>query len=266
MAYLLQKIYFVYFLLLFVILIIIAIPFTLIFGMLPQKWRDKMMHTMLSVGGSFLFLITGIIPVNKNREKINFKNSYIIMPTHKSYLDAAALYSSIPVVFKTLAKKEIEKVPLYNIIYRSVCITIDRTSVAAKAAGFRKMKTELQQGNSIVIFPEGTFADEPQKNLLPFHDGGFTLAIMQQADILPILYLDTIQRMHPKQITKMSPGINKAIFLAPISVSKLNKDDAVKLKLYTQHYMQYCIDSYYHDKNADIWLLSQKYLSQNLIS
>lgn len=266
MTYFLQNIYFIYFLILFVILILIAIPFTLLFGLLPQKWQDKLMHTMLRAGASILFMLTGIIQVNKNRKNINFKKSYIIMPTHKSYLDAAALYSSIPVVFKTLAKKEIEKVPLYNIIYRSVCITIDRTSVTAKAAGFRKMKTELQQGNSIVIFPEGTFADEPQKNLLPFHDGGFTLAIMQQADILPILYMDTELRMHPKHITKMSPGINKAIFLAPISVNKLNKEDTIKLKLYTQNYMQYCIDCFHLNKNADIWTLSQNYLSQNILS
>lgn len=266
MVYFLQKIYFIYFLLLFIILILIAIPFTLLFGLLPQKMQDKMMYYMLRAGGGLLFLLTGIIPINKNKKNINFNKSYIIMPTHKSYLDAATLYSSIPVVFKTLAKKEIERVPLYNIIYRSVCITIDRTSVSAKAAGFRKMKSELQQGNSIVIFPEGTFADVPQKNLLPFHDGAFTLAIMQQADILPILYLDTEARMHPKHITRMSPGLNRAIFLAPISVSKFNKEDMVKLKLYTQHYMQYCIDSYYHDKNVDLWLLSKKYLSQNVMS
>ena len=59
-------------------------------------------------------------PKNYHRSKIDFSKSYIITPNHQSFIDAAIIYTSIPQLFKSLGKKEIEKTPIYGIIYKMV--------------------------------------------------------------------------------------------------------------------------------------------------
>lgn len=241
-------------------------PFTFLFLILPKKQCDIAMFRLMKFGANALFILSGIIPKNFHRQKINFSKSYIIIPNHSSYIDAASIYTSIPTVFKTLGKKEIEKVPIYGIIFKTVCITVDRSSLSARALSFRKMKNELESGLSIVIFPEGTFADAPPPELLPFQDGSFTLAIMQQTDLLPILYLDACNRMHPSRYAEMSMGYSRAVFLPSLSVKNLEKADVQGLKQYTQNYMQRCMD-FIRERNAEeVWNFALEYQKQHVYS
>ncbi len=261
-----QFIYFMYFVLLFALLIVFSIPFTLLFLLFPKRICDIAMFRLMKFGANTLFIMSGIIPKNYHRERTDFSKSYIIIPNHQSYIDAASIYTSIPIVFKTLGKKEIEKVPIYGIIFKAVCITVDRSSLSARALSFRKMKTELENGLSIAIFPEGTFADIPQTELLPFQDGSFTLSIMQQADLLPILYLDASNRMHPSRFTEMSIGLSRAVFLPKIAVSNLEKKDVEKLKQYTQKYMQSCHNFILENNAKEVWDFALNYQKNNVLS
>lgn len=190
--------------------------------------------------------MVGFIQVNYHRRKIDFKKSYIITLNHQSFLDAAHIYTSIPHVFKTLGKIELLKTPIYGLIYKSVVITVDRSSLRARANSFRKMQKELEKGISIALFPEGTFPDEVREEFLPFQNGAFTLALMQETDILPILFLDTARRMPPKHIIQCTPGLNRSVFLPPVSTKGMTKEDTDALKQYVQSYMQDCL---YHARN-----------------
>jgi len=200
------------------------------------------MFWLMKIISNTLFICVGMIPLNYHRKKINFSKSYIITPNHQSFLDAAVIYTSIPHVFKTLGKKELEKTPIYGVIYKTVVITVDRSSMTARAASFRKMKSELDMGNSIVIFPEGTFSDQPQLNLLPFQDGSFSLALMQQVDVLPVLFIDSAQRLHPSNLLRFTPGWNRSVYLPPIASNRFTKNDVAHFKQYTQNYMQDCLN------------------------
>lgn len=224
------------------------------------------MFRLMKFGANTLFILSGIFPKNFHRQKIDFDKSYIIIPNHSSYIDAASIYTSIPNVFKTLGKKEIEKVPIYGIIFKAVCITVDRSSLAARALSFRRMKNELESGLSIVIFPEGTFADTPPSHLLPFQDGCFTLAIMQKTDLLPILYLDACNRMHPSRFAEMSIGYNRAVFLPSLSVKNLEKGDVQNFKRYVQNYMQSCMDFIRAQNAEEVWNFALEYQKQHVFS
>ncbi len=255
--------YFVYFLLLFAILILLSFPVTLMLILFPKTVLDRSMFWMMKSGSYLLFYLSGIHPRHYHRKKVPFDQSYIIIPTHKSYIEAATLYTSIPCLFKTLGKKEIEKIPIYGLIFKAVCISVDRSSLSARAMSFRKMKQELEQGLSIVIFPEGTFPDTPQHHLLPFQDGSFSLAIMQQTDLLPVLFPDSSKRMHPFHFTQMSPGVNRAIFLPPVRVSGLQKKDLQVLKTFCEGYMQKCLDYCQQNDIAGVWNFALLYLEQH---
>lgn len=247
---------------LFACLILLAFPITLLTLLLPSRVQDIIMFWLLKIISNCWFLFSGILPINYHRKKINFNKSYLLLPNHQSYMDAAIIYTSIPHIFKSLGKKEIEKTPIYGVIYKSVVITVDRSSVHAKATSFRKMKAYLEKGCSILLFPEGTFPSKAQQDLMPFQNGGFTLAIMQQVDILPILFLDTANRLSPANVLQLSPGVNRAVFLPVISVHHLTSKDSDTLKEYTQLYMQTCLDFCKSNSPKHVWLFAVNYLQQ----
>ncbi len=255
--------YFLYACCWLIVLLLLSFPITLILLLFPEKIKDYGMFWLLKVISNAWFILCGMIPYNYNRRKIDVTKSYIITPNHQSFLDAAIVYTSIPHLFKTLGKKEIEKIPIYGIIYKTVVITVDRSSMTAKAASFRRMKKELEEGISIVLFSEGTFTNEPQEQLNPFQIGGYSLAIMQQADILPILYLDTARRLHPSKLLQITPGMNRAVFLPPLSASNVQKQDAERLKNYAQHYMQSCLDFSRTNQKKEIWNYALSWLQLN---
>lgn len=244
-------------------LILFAFPFALLLSLMPKKWRDWGMFLILKFISNAWFIFGGMWPKNYHRSKIDFSKSYIITPNHQSFIDAAIIYTSIPQLFKSLGKKEIEKTPIYGIIYKMVVITVDRTSVSAKANSFRRMKKEMDEGLSIVLFPEGTFANKPQTELMPFENGSFALAHMQQVDILPVLFLNTVNRMHPSKLYLVTPGWNKAVFLPPISTTEMEKADLDLLKNYCQQYMQVCLDFCRKNNPTLVWDFAVTWLQNN---
>ncbi|HMN32333.1 MAG TPA: lysophospholipid acyltransferase family protein [Chitinophagaceae bacterium] len=219
----------------------------------------------MKLSANILLFTTGLIPTNLFRKKVDFSKTYIIIPNHSSYLDAVNIYTAMPKIFKSLGKKELENVPVYGTIFKTVCISIDRSSLKARALSFRKMKAELERGISILIFPEGTFPDEPRNDLLPFLDGCFSLAIMQQVELLPVLFQDSSNRIHPSNILKISIGKNRSIFLPPISTNQLQKDDIEKLKLFTQNYMQSCKDFLAGNEPSQLWNYAMEYQKNHSI-
>lgn len=260
-----QFIYFIYVISWFVILIIASFIVTLFLLLLPNRIKDKGMYYNMKIISNLWFILCGIITKNYNREKIDFSKSYIITPNHQSFIDAAIIYTVVPTLFKSLGKKEIEKAPIYGIIYKIVVITVDRSSMMARAASFRKMKKELEIGVSIVLFSEGTFSNTIQTELLPFQIGGYSLAILQKVDVLPVLFLDAAKRHHPSKVWKFSPGLNRAVYLPPLSTHAIDKTHANHLKDYAQLYMQACLDFGRKNNPEDVWEFAVNWLNENKI-
>src|SRR5690554_3028427 len=52
--------------------------------------------------------------------------SYIICPNHSSYLDILILYAVFPSYFIFLGKKELGRVPVFNIFFKKMNILVDR--------------------------------------------------------------------------------------------------------------------------------------------
>jgi 1-acyl-sn-glycerol-3-phosphate acyltransferase len=249
--------------LVFVLLILGTFPLVLLSALFPKKWKDRFLFAILKIISNIWLISTFMLPKNYHRNKVDFSKSYLLMPNHQSFLDAAMLYTSLVKPFKTLGKKEVEKAPIYGIVYKMVVITVDRSSVTAKAKSFRQMKKEMEDGLSVGIFPEGTFADQPQAELLPFQNGGFALALMQQADMLPLLFLDTPKRMHPSSITRMTPGWNRTVFLPPVAWDRFDKKDSEGLKNFMQRYMQDCLDFCRSKGPEGCWDFAQNWLKTN---
>lgn len=242
LSYLIFFPYFLYSALILALLILCSFPITALLILFPDTIKNRGMYLLMKLICHVWFLLTGMWPRNYNRDVLDTAGSYIIIPNHQSYLDAAIIYTSIPVLFKSLGKKEMEKTPIYGLIYKTVVITVDRSSLRARALSFRQMKEAMENGLSVTIFAEGTFPDHPQEELLPLQNGAFSLAILQQCPIAPVLFLDASRRMHPSRIIRCTPGKNRAVFLPPVQVTNLNREDTDALRELTQNYMQNCLN------------------------
>ena len=98
------------------------------------------------------------------------------------------------------------------------------------------MKAALRRGISIFIFPEGTF-NETNKPLKEFYDGAFRVAIETQTPIKPLLFIDTLDRMHWRGIFELTPGRSAVVFMKEIPVHNYTMKQLPQLKQYVHDVM-----------------------------
>ncbi|MCX8111373.1 MAG: 1-acyl-sn-glycerol-3-phosphate acyltransferase [Syntrophorhabdaceae bacterium] len=116
----------------------------------------------------------------------NIKTSpCIFMCNHESVLDIFALYCSLDVPFKWVAKKELFSVPFLGWALRAGGhIAMDRKRPRRAVESLNRAAQYLKEGKNVLIFPEGTWGKGDR--LLPFKRGGFNLAIKTHVPIVPV--------------------------------------------------------------------------------
>ncbi len=227
MKRILQPFYMLFALVTFTISLLIAFPFFIVIGykdsgkarsiiwLIVHKWAKGWMW-FVGMGVK----VSGHFPRGQK---------FVIVANHISYIDAINLYASIPDYFRTLAKKEMVRVPIFGFVYKQVAILVDRSSPESRAKSMRLMWRQIKRECCIAVFPEGTF-NQTEETMKSFYDGAFRLAIQAQTPILPLLFPDTVHRWHFSGWWKLWPGKNRAIFLEPISVEGMTLENVVELR------------------------------------
>lgn len=167
----------------------------------------------------------------------NKSKSYIFVSNHISYLDAAIIVKAIRQPFRPLGKVEMAKVPVFGFIYKNAIVTVDRSSASNRAKSVRILKSIINKGISVLVFPEGTFNMTTQP-LKEFYDGAFRVAIETQTPLRPVLFLDAYRRMPYESLFLMTPGISRIVYLNEIAVEGLSLDDLPKLKEHVYRIME----------------------------
>jgi 1-acyl-sn-glycerol-3-phosphate acyltransferase len=144
---------------------------------------------------------------------------------------------------RALGKYELSKVPVFGFLYRKAAVMVDRSNAANRTRSVTVLKAILRKGVSIVIFPEGTF-NTTNAPLKDFYDGAFRIAIETQTPIKPVLFPDTLKRLHYKSIWTATPGRCRCVYLQEIPVEGLTLADTALLKekvykVMEEHLLQY---------------------------
>ena len=114
----------------------------------------------------------------------------ILVANHASYLDAVALLAALPDDLRFAIKGECRDYKVFGkVMQRCDHVLIDRQSAEKSLAGLGELAVRLQRGESLVIFPEGTFTHEA--GLRPFKLGAFRLAAEAGVPIVPIILRGT---------------------------------------------------------------------------
>jgi 1-acyl-sn-glycerol-3-phosphate acyltransferase len=84
-----------------------------------------------------------------------------------------------------LYKQEMDRIPILTRAFRmGGFIPIDRRNKEAAMRSIEAGARSIRDGSSFLIFPEGTRSKT--EDLLPFKKGGFIMAILAQAPVVPV--------------------------------------------------------------------------------
>ncbi len=156
-------------------------------------------------------------------DKLDPKKSYIFMMNHQSWFDIFTVYGWLPFFFKWVMKSDLRKIPLVGAACESAGhIFINRESPKAAQKSLEKAKAALQNGVSVVIFPEGTRTWDGKMG--SFKRGGFKIATDLGLPIVPVTLKGCFERM-PRNTMNISPGPIEMIVHDPIEVQGKSLQD-----------------------------------------
>lgn len=225
----LQWIYSIYALITFVAIMLLLFPFALIAGFFGRIKGGNMMIRICMFWADLWFPLIFIWHKKIYEAPHDKKKSYIFLSNHISYLDAAIIVKAYRQPIRPLGKVEMSKVPIFGFIYRNAILTVDRGSATDRANSVRVLKSLINKGVSVMVFPEGTF-NMGTSPLKEFYNGAFRVAIETQTPIKPVLFLDAYRRMHYQSLFSLTPGHCRVVYLDEIPVSSYTLKDTDRLK------------------------------------
>ena len=222
----------------FVALLLVIFPFVIISSFFGVSRGGNMIGSLCRIWGNMWLPLIGIYHRNIYEAPIEKDKQYVFVSNHISYMDIPLIYQGVRTKnLRVLAKAEFGKVPIFGFLYRYATVMVDRSSAESRAKSIRRLKSSMQHNISVFIYPEGTF-NETEQPLKSFFDGAFRTAIETQTAIKPVLFLDTVQRLHYKSLLSLSPGKSRAVHLQEIPVTGLTIADAPALRKATYDAMQ----------------------------
>jgi 1-acyl-sn-glycerol-3-phosphate acyltransferase len=162
------------------------------------------------------------------KTKLKKDQQYIFCPNHFSYMDIIAMgLNEHNTIF--VGKSDMENIPLFGFMYRSLHITVDRTKLKSRYTTMLKTLEALAEGKSLVIFPEGGIITEKDPVMSTFKDGAFRASIEKQIPIVPVTIPYNWIILPPDQFLLNWKPL-KLIFHEPIDPTGYTLDNINELK------------------------------------
>ncbi len=186
--------------------------------------RRQRVHKIQKIWSWLVVWVSGVKVEIEGLEYIQPYGSYMIMANHQSYFDVFVLLN-LPLFIHWMAKEELFKIPFFGMMLRALGgISIDREKRGKGYSSIRQAARTIQNGKTVLVFPEGTRSTSGE--LLPFTEGGFFLAILSRAVVLPIVIRGSYKIM-PKGSFRVSSGAVRVAVKPPIETRgfSLNERD-----------------------------------------
>ena len=123
-----------------------------------------------------------------------------------------------------MAKAEFGKIPLFGIFFRTIDIPVNRGSATERFKALKKAETALEEGYSLIIFPEGGIGPHPPK-MQPFKNGPFRLATDKKVPVVPIAYIDNWKILHVEKRIYGHPGRPRIHVFAPVEAVQYTPEE-----------------------------------------
>jgi 1-acyl-sn-glycerol-3-phosphate acyltransferase len=164
----------------------------------------------------------------KGFENLDLRQPYVFLSNHQGWFDIFTILGKLRVQFRWLAKEELFKIFVLGRAMRAAgYISIDRSDRKKAFESLHRAALKVQEGTSIVIFPEGTRS--PDGVLQEFKKGGFILAVKSQQSLVPVAISGSYRVLRKRGNWMIQPGTIDMIIDKPISTAGLGIKDNEEL-------------------------------------
>lgn len=196
------------------------------------------------VWARWMLKVCGINVDVEGLERLDPRQSYILVSNHLSNFDIWATLGALPLTIHFVAKKELLSLPFFGqALALSDHIVIDRANPEAAVACINeRVAAQIGKGFCILFYAEGTRS--PDGKVHPFKKGGITLALRTGLPIVPLSVSGT-RKFLPKRRMIIRPGGRvKLVLDAPIDTHAYTLDQRDEL---TEHVRNIVIQNYIED-------------------
>lgn len=152
----------------------------------------------------------------------------MLVANHVSLADAAILLASLPFEFRFVAGHAYAEYPILGAAIRGASANIvDRGSWRSRADSGQAMVDVLRGGQSLLVFPEGTTADDGV--MLPFRSGAFRAAARTGRPVVPIAISGTRDLLPPNSLRLSNAAVDIQL-LPPLTALDATRDGVNDLR------------------------------------
>jgi 1-acyl-sn-glycerol-3-phosphate acyltransferase len=151
-------------------------------ALLPRlSWCQAVARTTVR----FLLRLAGMPFVVQGLEHLPRHEPCIVAVNHASYLDGPVVLAALPVDVHYVVKRELEAQYFTRVLLRRIGAEfVERFEAQQGIQDTERLLQAVQQGHSLVFFPEGTFLRVP--GLQAFHMGAFVVAARAGVPVVPV--------------------------------------------------------------------------------
>jgi 1-acyl-sn-glycerol-3-phosphate acyltransferase len=199
-------------------MLIVFIPFCCCFFWQEPK-RSHYSYPIFRLWMQVYLPLIGVFVKIKGKENFRKGENYIVVCNHNTLMDVPVSSTKIPGPNKTIAKIEMSRIPIFGTLYKLGSVLVDRNDKDSRRNSFNQMKTVLDMGLHMCIYPEGT-RNKSKEPLKEFHSGAFKLAVDTNKKILPAVLFGTNKVFPNNKTFYLLPGIIEFHFLPAVAPDK----------------------------------------------
>jgi 1-acyl-sn-glycerol-3-phosphate acyltransferase len=183
------------------------------------------------LGGVSLGLwLSGIQRRVEGTEHIQRQRAAVYAVNHASNVEPPIVFHALRELFprlRILYKAELRKLPILTRAFDLAgFVPLERGNRDQSLPAIERAAQALREGNSFLIFPEGTRSRTGE--LLPFKKGGFIMALQAQAPVVPVAIVGARSAMR-KGSPIIRPVTVTVRFGAPVETTGMTIDDRDRL-------------------------------------
>jgi fatty-acyl-CoA synthase len=201
-----EKIYGVYFFFVFILWIIPSCAIVRLYK--DHRAAGRFTSAALKV----LFALTGIRVKVIGKEYMDTPGAKVYASNHASYFDVLPLMMGLGVPYRFVAKSEVNKMIFIGTFLNQMGhLSFNRHDANSRLKQVDEIEQYLKQGDSVFVFPEGTFT--PEDGVRPFQLGAFRSAVETGAPVIPVSLAGT--RRFLRDRTRLPRPTKVTITLSP---------------------------------------------------
>ena len=163
------------------------INFVILLYIVPVVWKflgadDDDMGRLLRFAARNTFRIFGISWEIVGLEKLSSEQNYIVVASHRSWLDQPSVILASPRLLHFLGKEHYFRVPVLRTTLRHFgCVEVKK---GGRSELIDTLAERLRDGGSLVVYPEATRSEGD--TFLPFRSGAYVLSAQTGTPIVPV--------------------------------------------------------------------------------